>query len=456
MGATERIAEWVVNTGYEDIPPEAIRVANESCFDLLGVILAGSTEPVGEIIRGYVEDQGAAAQATILASGLQSSLANTALANGTMGHALDYDDFGGFGHPTVAIFPALLAIGENSGATGRDLLEAYVVGCEVGLALSHTTKYNQMDKGFHSTAVIGRLACTAACAKLMKLDERQTTMALGMAGSMSSGLIHNFGTMTKPLHAGLSCRDGVTAAQLAQRGLTAGDKVIEHPLGFAKTVLGEGIYDLDAMAENLGKPFRVQDALMIKKYPCCGGNHAMLDSLFSLMRDNNFTHEDVESAEVDQSYLSVVMLYQEPGDGLKGKFSAKYNVAAALVDGEVAIDTFKEDRISEATVQETMGKVRTRVMAKSEEGLTDQSKGLPIRITLKDGRVLEHTTSRSGTLGSQQNPWGFDSIKRKFQVNAALVLPEEGVSQAIETWSDITQVEDLSGAIKRTLVRRNG
>ena len=452
MGATEQIAKWVINTGYEDIPPEAIRVANESCFDLLGVILAGSTEPVGEIIRGYVEDQGAAAQATVLASGLQSSLANTALANGTMGHALDYDDFGGFGHPTVAIFPALLAIGENSGATGRDLLEAYVVGCEVGLVLSHTTKYNQMDKGFHSTAVIGRLACTAACAKLMKLDEHQTIMALGMAGSMSSGLIHNFGTMTKPLHAGLSCRDGVTAAQLAQRGLTAGDHVIEHPLGFANTVLGAGIYDLDAMAENLGKPFRIQDALMIKKYPCCGGNHAMLDSLFSLMRDNDFTYEEVESAEVDQSYLSVVMLYQEPDDGLKGKFSAKYNVAAALVDGEVAIDTFKENRISEATVQETMGKVRTRVMAKSEEGLTDQSKGLPIRITLKDGRVLEHTTARGNILGSQGNPWGFDSIKSKFQVNAGLVLPEEGVAQAIETWSDITKVEDLSAAIKSTLV----
>ena len=108
-----------------------------------------------------------------------------------MGHALDYDDFGGFGHPTVAIFPALLAIGEHAGATGRDLLEAYVVGCEVGLALQHTTKYKQMDKGFHSTAVIGRLACTAACAKLMKLDQQQTIMALGMAGSMASGLIHN-------------------------------------------------------------------------------------------------------------------------------------------------------------------------------------------------------------------------------------------------------------------------
>ncbi len=451
MGATDTIAKWIVNTTYEDIPPDAIRVANESCFDVIGVILAGSAQPVGDIIKKYVADQGAAPQATVLSSGSQSSVANAALANGTMGHALDFDDFGGFGHPTVAIFPALLAIGEHSGATGRDLLEAYVVGCEVGLALQHATKYKQMDKGFHSTAVIGRLACTAACAKLMKLDHDQTVMALGMAGSMASGLIHNFGTMTKPLHAGLTCRDGVTAAQLAQRGLTAGDQIIEHPFGFATTVLGEGIYDLDDMAENLGKPYRVQDALMIKKYPCCGGNHAMLDSLFSLMRYNNFTHEDVASAEVDQSYYSVVMLYQDPDDELKGKFSAKFNVAAALVDGEIAVDTFTQEKIADPTINETMGKVRTRVMAKSEEMLTRSEDGHKVKITLKDGRVFEHVTARADILGSQKNPWGFDSIKSKFQENVALVLSQEGVDDAVNAWSDILQVSDVSGTVSRTL-----
>ena len=451
MGATDTIAKWIVNTTYEDIPPDAIRVANESCFDVIGVILAGSAQPGGDIIKKYVADQGAAPQATVLSSGSQSSVANAALANGTMGHALDFDDFGGFGHPTVAIFPALLAIGEHSGATGRDLLEAYVVGCEVGLALQHATKYKQMDKGFHSTAVIGRLACTAACAKLMKLDHDQTVMALGMAGSMASGLIHNFGTMTKPLHAGLTCRDGVTAAQLAQRGLTAGDQIIEHPFGFATTVLGEGIYDLDDMAENLGKPYRVQDALMIKKYPCCGGNHAMLDSLFSLMRDNNFTHEDVASAEVDQSYYSVVMLYQDPDDELKGKFSAKFNVAAALVDGEIAVDTFTQEKIADPTINETMGKVRTRVMAKSEEMLTRSEDGHKVKITLKDGRVFEHVTARADILGSQKNPWGFDSIKSKFQENVALVLSQEGVDDAVNAWSDILQVSDVSGTVSRTL-----
>jgi 2-methylcitrate dehydratase PrpD len=453
MGATETMANWIVTTTYEDIPPDALRVANESCFDLLGVILAGSAQPVGQIIQQYVNDLGGAPESTVLSTGLKTSVPQAALANGTMGHALDFDDFGGFGHPTVAIFPALLALGEHIGATGRDLMEAYVIGCEVGLALQHTTKYNQMAKGFHATAVIGRMACTAACAKLLKLDQQQTVTALGVAGSMSSGLIHNFGTMTKPLHAGLVCRDGVMAAQLAQRGLTAGDKVLEHPLGFTATVLGEGIYDLNQMAENMGKPFRVQDALMIKKYPCCGGNHAMLDSLFSLMREHQFTYDDVADAEVDQSFLSIVMLYEEPDDELKGKFSAKYNVAAALVDNEVSIPTFSQEKINDPRIQEAMGKVRNRVMAKAEEGLTDFTKGLPVRITLKDGRVVEHTTPRHHILGAQQNPWGWDNIKNKFQTNASLALPQDQVQEAIETWTDITLVDDVAGALRKTLVK---
>ena len=453
MGATEKIAKWIIDTSYEDIPPDAIRVANESCFDLLGVILAGSTEPVGEIIRQYVADQGGTDEATVLATGQRSTSSQAALANGTMGHALDYDDFGGFGHPTVAIFPALLALGEKTGATGRDLLEAYVVGCEVGLALQHATKYDQMDKGFHATAVIGHMACTSACAKLLELDEQQTIMALGMAGSMAGGLIHNFGTMTKPLHAGLVSRDGITAVQLAQRGLTSGENIIEHPLGFARTVLGPGIYDLDEMADNLGKPFRTQDALMIKKYPCCGGNHAMLDSLFSLMREHNFTYEDVASAEVAQPYLSIVMMYGEPDTGLQGKFSSQYNVAAALVESEINLGTFSDEKVTDPAIQETMGKVHQPVVPKADELSVNFEEGIPVKITLKDGRVFEHKTTRRDILGSQHNPWGFDNIKAKFEVNAALALSKERIAETVDTWSDITQVSDVSEAIRRTLVQ---
>ena len=447
MGATETVAKWVANTSYEDIPPEAIRVAKESCFDCLGVILAGSVQPVGQIIQKYVTELGGGSEATVLGSGLRSSQPNAALANGTMGHALDYDDFGGFGHPTVAMLPALLALGEKTRASGRDMLEAYVVGCELGLALDETTKYNQMARGFHSTAGIGRLASAAACARLLKFDLDRVRTTLGIAGSMEGGLIHNFGTMTKPLHAGLTARDGVMAAQLAGMGMTSGDQVLEHPLGFANTVLGEGIYDLQEMADNLGSPFKTQEALVIKKYPSCGGNHGILDSILGLMREHGFGHRDVESVEVDQSYASVVMLYTQPDDELKGKFSALYNAAAALVDGNVEIDTFTPERIGSSEIQETMSKVRLNVQSKWDEGSGDYRSGTPVRITLKDGRVVEHMTERGKVLGSQSNPWGFENIAGKFQTNARLALPADKVQQAVETGAAIEDIADLSQAI---------
>ena len=451
MGATETVARWIVNTSYEDIPPDAISVANESCFDLLGVILAGSTEQVGEIIRQFVADQGGNPEATVLASGQRTSLANAALVNGTMGHALDYDDFGGFGHPTVAIFPGLLALGEGIGATGRDLLEAYVIGCEVGLALQHATKYKQMQNGFHGTAVIGRMAGAAACAKLLKLDEQQTVAALGIAGSMASGLIHNFGTMAKPLHAGLTCRDGVMAAQLAQQGLTSGDRIIEDPYGFIATVLRGDGEAANAMAEGLGNPYRVQDALIIKKYPSCGGNHAILDSLFSLMREHNFGYQDVASADFDQHYTSVVM--QEPDTPLHGKFSVAYNVAAGLVDGEVGVETFRDEKIAQKEILETMEKVHPRVLARSQTASDDLLAEMPVKITLKDGRVLQHATHRTQVLGGQNNPWGFENIKNKFQANARMALADAEAEEAIAAWSDIPQVTDVAGTIRRTLVK---
>jgi 2-methylcitrate dehydratase PrpD len=146
------------------------------------------------------------------------------------------------------------------------------------------------------------------------------------------------------------------------------------------------------------------------------------------------------------------MLYPEPDDELKGKFSARYNVAAALVDGEVGIGTFSQEKINDPQIQETMQKVNTRVFSKWETGSGEIFSGVPIRITLQDGRVIEHVTARNMILGTQKNPWGFDNIKHKFEVNAGLALPEDRVAETVQTWSDITQVEDLSGAIRNTLV----
>ena len=451
MGATNTVARWVAEISNEDIPLDAIRVAKESCVDCVGTMVAGAAQPLGKIIQDYVRQMGGAPEASVVASTIKTSVPNAALANGTTGHAMDYDDVGGFGHPAVAIMPSLLSLGEHTHASGRDLLEAFVVGCEVGLSMSNAANYHakQTQRGFHSTAVTGRLASAAACCRLLKLDQQATLMALGIAGSMASGLVHNIGTMTKPLHAGLTNRDGVMAAQLASMGFTSGGQVLEHPAGFMSTIYGAADLDLDSMAGNLGRPFLTQNSLSIKRYPTCGTNIDTLDSVLGLMQDHKFDYRDVEEIEVDQALDSPVTLYDWPENELQAKFSSRYNIAAALVDGKVDPDTFKPAKVNATAVQETMSLVRVNIGARWAKDHTHA--GHPVKVRLKDGRVLERTTLRKDMLGGQSNPWGFDNIMGKFRSNVGRALPSDKLDAAAETWSDMEKIEDTAEAVQTLL-----
>lgn len=451
MGATETVARWIAEVSAEDISPDAIRVAKESCIDCVGTMVAGAAQPLGKIIQDYVGQLGGTPEASVVASTVRTSVPNAALANGTTGHAMDYDDVGGFGHPAVAIMPSLLSLGEKTHASGRELLDSFVVGCEVGLSMSYAANYHakQTQRGFHSTAVTGRIASAAACCRLLKLDEQATLMALGIAGSMASGLVHNIGTMTKPLHAGLTNRDGVMAAQLATMGFTSGGQVLEHPAGFMSTIYGAADLDLDSMADRLGNPFLTQSSLSIKRYPTCGTNIDTLDSVLGLMQDHKFDYRDVEEIQVDQAVDSPVTLYDWPENELQAKFSSRFNVAAALVDGKVDPETFKPAKVSSPAVQEAMNLVRINIGPRWTKDQTHE--GHPVKVRLKDGRLLERTTLRKGMLGGQSNPWGFDNIMVKFRSNVNRALPPEKVNTAVETWSAMEEIEDTAKAVRTLL-----
>ena len=176
--------------------------------------------------------------ATVVVTGCRTSASDAAFANGTLGHAMDYDDIGGFAHDATVLFTAFARPGGEASFLRQGPDQAYVVGFEVGHALSRG--YGQ-GPHFHKMAVFGRMGAAAACAKLLKLDALQTCMALGTAGSMASGVRHNFGTMTKPLHGGLAARDGVMEAELAARGWTAGELILEHLPGFKEQFCGENV-----------------------------------------------------------------------------------------------------------------------------------------------------------------------------------------------------------------------
>jgi 2-methylcitrate dehydratase PrpD len=444
----ERIARFIVETKDEEIPAEARRTAGDAAFDCVGVALAGAAQPLGKMMIEMTREEGGNPDATVIGGGLRTSTTMAALANGTLAHALDYDDMGSFGHPSVVLLPPVLALGEKLGAAGREILDAYVIGFEVGANLSAASHYVQTERGFHSTVLFGTMGATAAAARLLKLRVEQIVMAFGIAGSMPAGVVQNFGTMVKPLHAGMAARNGVLAALLARKGYVGTDSIFRSKLGFFSTYVGEGHYDLDKAVSGLGHPFRLQDTLVVKKYPCCGTNHSALDSILSLMREDNLSFEDIAGVTVEGlPYLSHVLLYPEPKQGLNGKFSVHYNVAAAILDGKVAIESHSDRMLHRPLVKDALAKVHIEVQSRWDPRYTAAPAETPVTIRLKDGRVLTRSTDRHTMHGTPKDPLSRNELIDKFESNAGLTLARDVVSRARDLWLHVDQVPDIRQAM---------
>src|SRR5204863_10204785 len=302
MGLTQEVASFVNKTSYRDVAPEVISRARGFILDGLGVIVAGSTEKGSRILHDYIRRMHGAGEAVVLGAGFSAAAAHAALANGASGHAMDYDDtqlstspdrvFGLLTHPTVPALSASLAVGERLGVSGRVFLEAFLTGFEVECKIAEAINPSHYQRGFHSTGTIGTFGAAASAARLMKLSAAQTAHALGIAASMSSGIRVNFGSMTKPLHAGRAAENGVTAAELASRGFTAGDEALDGEWGFFQ-VLGGGA-DVPRIVAALGKPLSiVEPGVSFKPYPCGSLGHPTMDAMLKLV-----TERDVKPGQV--------------------------------------------------------------------------------------------------------------------------------------------------------------
>lgn len=433
--AEQRIAEFIVETKADAIPADGFRAAREACFDCVGVMLAGVAQPHGRMIVDFVKQEGATGPCTVVGTSVKTSATMAALANGTLGHALDFDDMGAFGHPSVALLPAALAAGEIAGASGREVLTAYILGFEVGCQLSRASEYHQGERGFHSTAVFGTMGAVAVAARLLRLSSEQTVTALGIAGSMPSGVLQNFGTHTKPLHAGMTSRNGIMAAMLAKSGWTACDNIIESKVGWAAAYIGAGNYDPQAMVKDLGSAWTIQDTIVIKKYPCCGTNHSALDSLLALKREHPFQWDQVAEVKVSGlPDLSHVLLYPEPSSAFQGKFSLPYNVATALLDGHIDIDSFTDARLKRPEFAQALGKVEIKILSRWDPDYSTHPKETPVVVRLKDGRTLSRSTNRNKMHGTPADPLTGEELKGKFRRNAALCIPADRIERMLDAW----------------------
>jgi 2-methylcitrate dehydratase PrpD len=398
--ASEKIATFVVNFDPTTITPASRHIAARALFDTVVCAVAGVQEPASQLSLQYANGQTGPHMATVWATGQKLSLEMAALVNGTMGHALDFDDVSSplRGHPTVAILPAVIALGESLQAQGRDIIDAYVVGFEVTLRLARAIVDEQYAKGWHSTASIATFGATAACAHLLKLNHAQVVNALGITVSQIAGTRQNFGTMSKPFQAGQANAVALRAVMLAKLGFDASAKALDGDQGY--TTLYADKMDVHAEFDQLGSlPLEIErSGIEVKKYPLCYATHRTIDGLLDMLKDTPFKFEQIDRVDIQTNYRATVpLIHRRPQTGLEGKFSMQYAVTAALHDGEVVLKTFEDSAVQRADIQAFLPKVSV-----IEGAPPLYPRWAELAVHLKDGTVLKRRVEK--LRGSKEHP----------------------------------------------------
>lgn len=444
---TEILANFIAETRYEQLPPEVTTAAKRALLDFFGVALAGASAEGSRLITEYVKEEGGNPEASVIAAGFKTSPSLAALANGTIAHALDYDDcFNGFPiHPSVAIMPAVLALAEKTGASGKKVIEAYAVGFEIACKVGSVVGLRQRELGWHNTATLGCLGAAAAASRLLDLTAGDVRMALGIAASLAGGLRQNFGTMTKPLHAGNAARNGVLAASLAGKSFTSYDGVLEAPLGFFKVLGMPKGRDLSEITEHLGSPYSVASpGILFKLFPSCHGTHRGIDAALRLRRETGVRTEDIVDIECrTTATVPTSLFHHRPKTPTEARFSMEYCVARALVDGQMGLAQFDEEKIQSPDVRDLVQKVHYSHPDDIGQGV-DQPQEVVLR--LRDGR----TCSRKGDVikGDPENPISWEELCLKYRDCAGRFLPAPEVDRLLELVSNLETLDDITRCIQ--------
>lgn len=440
------VAAFVAATRYSDLPAELVRIAKMHILDTLAAGLAGMPSDGSEIIRRYIQSLGCGAgPATVFGTPLRTLPHLAALANAAAMHADDYDDTYHLTrfHPSGPVLAAVCAEAEAAGACGRDVLTAFAVGTEVSIKLSHTIGREHYLRGFHMTSTCGVFGATAGVCGLRRLSEERTVTAIGIAGSESSGVRENFGTMVKPLHAGRAAEKAVFAASLAQLGFTSAATVLEGPRGYFMT--GAGAYDAGELVGKLGKPWNyVAKRVAIKPYPCGNLQQPAMDALLGLVRQHDIRPEQVARLAVKSHRLMPLNLtYHRPTTGLEGKFSMEFSLASILVLGRAGLAEYSDEVVNRTDIQDVIGKIDYTTFSDEEAEAKSYTLWTTfLDLTLADGRTL--SARAEAAKGSASMPLTEDEVAEKFRDCARFARwPSVRAERVIAQVLDLDNVADI-------------
>jgi 2-methylcitrate dehydratase PrpD len=445
--AAQRFASFSSALTLEVIPEDVIEAAKLHMLDTLGCGLAAHGVDAAPAAREAMTETGVSGPATAIGVSGGLPAAEAALVNGVTCHALDYDDThtGAIAHVSVVIVPAALAVAQSEGARGADLLVAAVAGNEIVARLGMAVGSAFHARGFHPTSVCGVFGATAAAGRLYGLDAGSVTNALGIAGSMASGLLEFLadGSSTKRLHPGWAAHAGIIASRLAAHGATGPSSVIEGRFGLYRAFVQRDDVDVAAMLDDLGQRWETP-RIAFKPYPACHYIHAPLDATVQLAADTPLAIDDIDEivALTPESGVSLVLeplaAKHRPRSDYEAKFSLPYSIASFLIRGKVDVSTYTGEAIVDPEVLTLAAKVRYEV--KDYETFPEALPG-GVRIRTRDGRELEAELPYQR--GGPENPMTPEQVREKFRANAALAIPDQEVAALEEAIMTLERCEDL-------------
>ena len=451
--------DWLAGTA-DDWPEAALASAHHAFIDLVAVAVPGSVSEAARRTAGALSRWGDG-PATVIGQPRGLAAPWAALANGTAGHALDFDD--NFdpakAHATTVLAPAILALAQERGGSGRQCLDAYIAGLQIMGRVGQGVNPLHRNRGWHATATVGALGAAAAGARFLKLDAERAAHAISMATSMAAGFMSQFGTMTKPLHAGLAAKAGVMAASLAEAGMTAGRETLDSPTGMNRLMVGQ---DYEAQRDSLthvehGQTLRFETAhvgepllilssgLKVKRFPNCASTHRSLDGLLAIRAEQGLRPEMVAHIE---AWLPVThynnLMHHDARTALEAKFSLEYALAAGLVSGNCTLRDFSATAVMRPEVRALYDILHITPVDKPEGEFPTR-----IQVTLKDGRRFEK--SMAMPVGSIAAPFTMAQYWEKFDACVQGIMAEGTAARLRQALADLPvlpSIEPLMAPLK--------
>ena len=442
LDITRQTANFIASLKPAELPDRCREAARTGIVDCVGVMIAGAAEQPVRIVSAMLAASTQNDGAPEIPSGRNLAASDAALVNGVAAHVLDYDDVAIAGHPSTVLVPAILAEGWSLDSSGIDAVAAYVAGYELWAQLAALEPGHLHERGFHPTAVMGALATAAACARLRRLDPERTAHAVAIAASLASGLVANFGTMTKSLHAGRTAQSGVLAARLADQGFTASLDVLEHRTGFLRAHSPSGAPQIEDGTIDIGSNWRLADlGINVKRYPTCYATHRSIDAMLGLVDAHGLKPEDVREIRVHTGAMQKLMLRNSnPRTGLEAKFSMEFAMAAALIAGRVGLSELTDEFVSRPEVGAAVAKVRCTTTDEAMPGDPAFAPSDQVIVVLASGKVLEHAPVAYAK-GSWQKPLTRAELKDKFLDCAARTF---SLTHAEELFDQLWSLEECS------------